>query len=61
MEKREKKEIQNLILMLEDWINGRIMPEATKIYKDWRHDKNSYAFGFVQGLRAVLNKLYEIK
>lgn len=55
-----KKEIDELIGYIENWIYGD-MVQATSTYKIMdRDDRKIYAFGWKMGCKGILEKLEEI-
>ena len=44
--------------MFDEWIRTD-MVKATETYKHWQHDKNSYAYGWIMGIKAAKSKLLD--
>ena len=42
--------------LINDWIRTE-MYKATETYKHWQHDKGSWVYGYIMGLKAVQAKL----
>ena len=54
------KKIETLISLGENWIKND-MVKATETYKHWQHDKHSYAYGWIMGVEAMIQKLRDIR
>lgn len=54
----EKDYLIALDELFEEWIRTRVF-HATESYKNWQHDKGSFAYGYIMGLKAAQQKLRE--
>jgi len=62
MKKRQNsdKKVEALIMLGEDWIRTDIV-KATETYKNWQHDKHSFAYGWIMGVKAMIQELRYIR
>ena len=54
----EKDYLTAITDLFEEWIETD-MVKATETYKNWQHDKGSFAYGWIMGLKAAKSKLLE--
>ncbi|MDZ4286105.1 MAG: hypothetical protein U1A23_04195 [Candidatus Sungbacteria bacterium] len=54
------EKVQELINLIENWIDTD-MVKATETYKHWQHDKGSFVYGYIMGLKAAREKLYILR
>ena len=54
------KKIDALIDLGEDWIRTD-MVKATETYKNWQHDKQSFAYGWIMGVKSMIQKLRDMR
>lgn len=58
----EKQKVQIAIDVCESWLDPQhLLVKATSTYQHWQHDKHSLAYGWIQGVKAVQGKLYELR
>ena len=56
----EKDYLIAITELFDEWISTG-MVKATETYKHWQHDKNSFAYGWIMGIKAAKSKLLDRK
>lgn len=62
MKEPKKKKISEKVYLkaLEDMIDNWIrtdMVKATTTYQNWQHDKGSFAYGWIMGVKSIQEKI----
>lgn len=52
----EKDYLIAITELFEEWIKTD-MVKATETYKNWQHDKGSFAYGWIMGIKSAIQKL----
>lgn len=54
----EKDYLTAIDELLDEWLRTEMF-KATETYKHWQHDKSSFAYGWIMGIKATQQKLRE--
>ena len=58
--KEAKGSEKNYLIVMEEMLSEWVvddMVKATETYKNWQHDKDSFAYGWIMGVKAVQAQL----